>query len=122
MLTFLYTGENFLTMNVHLLSHLHECVLDWGPLWAYSCFYFEGMNGQLKRFFHGTREMNKQVKKIMSIALVFSNLLAHSLFQLAFCYTMSQILPSLLSEQRSVHVQGVMDVLLNKERCVNCHA
>ncbi len=30
------------TMKVHLLSHITECVKDWGPLWAYSCFSFEG--------------------------------------------------------------------------------
>ena len=54
-------GRRFCTMNVHMLSHLAQCVRNWGPLWAYSCFPFEGMNGHIKGFFHGTREMNKQV-------------------------------------------------------------
>ena len=35
-------------MNVHLLCHLVDCVTNWGPLWAYSCFTFESFNGQLK--------------------------------------------------------------------------
>ena len=35
-------------MNIHLLSHIAECVRNWGPLWAYSCFQFEGMNRELK--------------------------------------------------------------------------
>ena len=50
-----FTGENGCTMNVHLLRHLPVCVRNWGPLWAYSCFPFESMNGHLKIHFHGTR-------------------------------------------------------------------
>ena len=57
-----FTGSSFLTMNVHnMLRHSVQCVKDWGPLWCYSCFPFEGMNRQLKAFFHGSRNMNKQV-------------------------------------------------------------
>ena len=52
-------------MNIHLLSHLPECVKKWGPLWAYiafySCFAYESMNGHLKKMFHGTRNTSKQV-------------------------------------------------------------
>lgn len=57
----LYTGEKWTTMNVHLLSHLVDCVKCWGPLWAYSCFAYETMNGHLKKLFHGTKNMSKQV-------------------------------------------------------------
>ena len=59
----LFAGNKFATMNVHMLSHLVESVRCWGPLWSYSCFSFEGMNGYIKTFFHGTREMNTQVSK-----------------------------------------------------------
>ena len=48
-------------MNVHMLQHLPECVQLWGPLWAYSCFHFENLNGYIKTLFHGTRDMTKQV-------------------------------------------------------------
>ena len=57
----IHIGDNIATMNIHMLSHLAECVRNWGPLWAYSGFCFEGMNGYIKGFFHGTKEMNKQV-------------------------------------------------------------
>ena len=57
------------TMNVHLLSHLPDCVYQWGPLWAYSCFHFENMNGKLKNLFHGTKNMSKQVKLCCSVYL-----------------------------------------------------
>ena len=55
------TGVKSTSMNIHLLSHLPECVRQWGPLWAYTCFHFENMNGYLKLLFHGTRDMTKQV-------------------------------------------------------------
>ena len=64
MLLFMYgyiLGEKKTTHNVHLISHLVDCVHSWGPLWAYTCFVFETMNGQLKKLFHGTRDMSKQV-------------------------------------------------------------
>ena len=32
-----------------------------GPLWSYSCFQFESANNQLKKLFHGTRDMSEQV-------------------------------------------------------------
>ena len=63
-LSFMYgyiIGEKRTTHNVHLISHLVDCVHSWGPLWAYTCFVFETMNGQLKKLFHGTRDMSKQV-------------------------------------------------------------
>lgn len=66
--------ESSTIMNVHMLSHLHHCVLNWGPLWAYSCFSFEGMNGHLKQMFHGSQDMTKQM---------------------AFSYVMLQVLPSI---------------------------
>ena len=48
-------------MNMHLLIHLSQCVQDWGPLWAYSCFQFWSANNYLKKLFHGTRDMSEQV-------------------------------------------------------------
>ena len=34
------------------------CKCLWDPLWAYSCFPFEGMNHILKLLFHGTHDMS----------------------------------------------------------------
>ena len=56
-------GEEKCTMNVHILSlfvHM-ECVRNWGPIWCYSCFAFEPRNSDIKRLFHGSRVMSKQV-------------------------------------------------------------
>ena len=43
------------TMNLHSLIHLSQFVRLWGPLWCYSCFGFESMNGHLRKSCHGTR-------------------------------------------------------------------
>ena len=66
------TGKNACTMNVHLLKHIPECVQNWGPLWAYSCFPFESMNGHLKKYFHGTKNMNTQVMSLYRFIQVVS--------------------------------------------------
>ena len=49
------------TMNVHSLIHLAQTVRNFGPLWSYSCFGFESMNGHLKKHFHGTRNILPQL-------------------------------------------------------------
>lgn len=61
MIIIFHAGKSSCTMNVHLLSHLVDCVERLGPLWAYCAFPFEGRNGDLKKMFHGTRDMSKQV-------------------------------------------------------------
>ena len=63
----LSSGQDGCTMNVHMLKHLPACVANWGPLWAYSCFHFESVNGHLKAHYHGTRAMNFQVYNIIII-------------------------------------------------------
>ena len=73
-----FIGEDGCTMNVHLLCHLLKCVLDWGPLWCYSCFPFESVNGRLKTHYHGTRCMNRQ---------------------LGFSYIMLQLLPKRVEQE-----------------------
>ena len=46
------------TMNGHSLIHLSQTVQDYGPLWAYSSFGFESMNGH---YCHGTRNVLPQL-------------------------------------------------------------
>jgi hypothetical protein len=58
---FFVAGVRSATMKVHLLQHLPEVVEKWGALWAYSCFWFESLNGLLKRFVHRTRYVSSQI-------------------------------------------------------------
>ena len=53
--------EKLCTANTHILAHLSESVQNWGPLWAYSCFGFESMNGHLRANCHGSRYVLPQL-------------------------------------------------------------
>lgn len=50
-------------MNVHSLIHLVQTVRNFGPLWSYSCFGFENMNGHLRKHCHGTRNVLPQLAR-----------------------------------------------------------
>jgi hypothetical protein len=54
-------GENIMGLNVHNLPHLVECVRQWGPLWAWSCFAFESFNGNILKSVHGTGNVCRQI-------------------------------------------------------------
>ena len=47
--------EEMLSPNLHSVVHLSRFVQMLGPLWAYSCFGFENMNGYIKQHRHGCR-------------------------------------------------------------------
>ena len=84
-------------MKIHQLIHLGECVRDWGPLWSFSCFPFESMNSVLKDHFNGTKNMNSNV----TFGLI--GLFVLLFFQLAFSYTLMQLLPSFKSDA-NIHI------------------
>ena len=54
-------GKNNCTLNVHNVSHLTQYVRRLGPMWAYSCFPFEDMNGALMKLVHGTGDVCLQI-------------------------------------------------------------
>jgi len=56
-----FYGTRYMTANVHNLLNLADCIRELGPLWAYSCFHFEGQNGALKSLIHGTQRIEKQI-------------------------------------------------------------
>lgn len=49
-------GIKEMTYNVHLVTHLVDCCRDYGPLWTFSLFVFEDINGVLKKFVKGPKE------------------------------------------------------------------
>lgn len=69
-----FYGEEYMTYNAHLLLHLVDSVKNWGPLWGYSLFPFESMNGTLGRFVNGTRYAHLQIVEKFSILKNLSNL------------------------------------------------
>jgi len=56
----LYGSKN-MTFNIHILLHIPNCVRNWGPLWNYSNYSFENVNGVLLNLFHGTQAVGKQI-------------------------------------------------------------
>lgn len=54
-------------INVHSLLHLPELVRDLGPLYCYSLFGFEGLNGNLLKLVHGTQQAQMQIVNSVSV-------------------------------------------------------
>ena len=59
-----FSGEAKCGLNVHNLAHICTNVRSWGPLWCYSCFRFEDLNGDCVKAVHGSRDICNQVIKI----------------------------------------------------------
>ena len=56
-----------MTANVHNLLHLPKIVKEFGPLYIYSCFPFEGANGSLLSYIKGTQHVDAQILETVSI-------------------------------------------------------
>ena len=59
---YLHEGEGSCGLNFHNLSHLVKYVKAWGLLWAWSCFGFENMNGEVLKLVHSTGNVAKEVQ------------------------------------------------------------
>ncbi len=72
----------YCTLNVHQLLHLTDCVRNNGPLWAYSCFAFESVNGELMKLFHGTQSVDTQIVSAVNV----HHMLVHMLMKVQPTY------------------------------------
>lgn len=54
-------SETECTLNAHLLLHICDHVRHWGPLWVFSTFGFESMNGYLVGHIHATYRVADQL-------------------------------------------------------------
>ena len=63
-----YYGKRFMTANLHHLLHLPQVVHDFGPLYSYSCFPYEGLNGQLLNCIKGTQHVEIQILETICIS------------------------------------------------------
>ena len=62
-----YYTKRCYTANMHLLLHLPQVVLKYGPLYSYSCFAYEGLNGHLLNAVKGTQHVDQQVIQSLNI-------------------------------------------------------
>ncbi|XP_039304914.1 uncharacterized protein LOC120357714 [Solenopsis invicta] len=56
-------GQEFMKFNVHLLLHIPKSVSAFGSLWAHSAYPFEHYNGRLKKLYHNTQAVPRQICK-----------------------------------------------------------
>ncbi|XP_062705641.1 uncharacterized protein LOC134287586 [Aedes albopictus] len=61
-------GIDEMKYNVHLLLHIPACVNNFGPLWAFSLFCFEDMNGVLKKYIKGSNQPIIQIASRCKLA------------------------------------------------------
>ena len=62
-------GIHNMSINTHSILHLTDVVRDLGPLYIYSCFPYESLNGDIKNLFHGTQAVDKQVANAVGILI-----------------------------------------------------
>ncbi|KAE8744268.1 hypothetical protein FOCC_FOCC009083 [Frankliniella occidentalis] len=51
----------YCSINIHLLLHLADCVRHLGPLWVFTCFPLENLNGLIVGNIHGKTSVDSQV-------------------------------------------------------------
>ena len=56
-------GKSSITPNMHLHCHLAECILDYGPVYAFWCFSFERYNGILGTYQHNNKAIPIQMMR-----------------------------------------------------------
>ncbi|XP_062551229.1 uncharacterized protein LOC134216332 isoform X2 [Armigeres subalbatus] len=66
-------GIDEMKYNVHLLLHIPLCVRNYGPLWTFSLFNFEDMNGVLKKYVKGPKDPILQIATRCTLAQVQEN-------------------------------------------------
>ena len=80
-------GKESLVINMHLACHLHECILDYGPVNQFWCFGFERFNGILGSYPNNHQHVSVTMMKkfedcLQSVVIVF--MLSSSLFSPKF--------------------------------------
>lgn len=54
-------GLQFCSINIHQLRHLPDNVMKLGPLWVFSCYQYENLNGLFLTLVHGTGHIETQI-------------------------------------------------------------
>lgn len=68
-------GIQFCSMNIHQLLHSGDYVRNLGPLWAYTCYEYENINGQFLKLIHGTCRIDTQVANSHTLFIKMAKLI-----------------------------------------------
>ena len=60
-------GIKAMTYNVHLLLHLCKCVMNWGPLWSNSTFYYESENHRVLKAIKCAKGVTQQIARFVNL-------------------------------------------------------
>ena len=69
--------KEVMSFNLHLMTHLCDCIQRFGPTWTHSNFPFESFNKELLGNCHGTRYYLEQIAASMQRARALDYLLGH---------------------------------------------
>ncbi|KAK3924797.1 Solute carrier family 12 member 4 [Frankliniella fusca] len=67
---------DYLTINIHLLLHLHSVVVNQGAAWVYTCFPLESLNGVILSLVHGTRWAEQQIATSVQTCLALPEIVS----------------------------------------------
>lgn len=109
-----YFGVTSMVLNVHLLIHIAQSVLNWGPLWTHNTFVYEGQNRHLLQLLHSPGQVVKQIARkflIYTNFFILCNELISTKSIITFCeYVLEKKL------QHFIRCEGVI-LLGRKEIC-----
>ena len=124
-------GKRGMTINVHSVLHLPQVVRDLGPLWAYSCFFFEGLNGVLLKNIHGTQYVGLQCVRTFSMLQGFPALeemldipyhnTPSFMKKLTCSFAIRESEPKPLGRLKSNISEGVKNLLKKSGQDYECH-
>eukprot|EP00734_Pompholyxophrys_sp_LG126_P000550 Pompholyxophrys_sp_v1_NODE_280_length_871_cov_30.926566.p1 type:complete len:142 gc:universal NODE_280_length_871_cov_30.926566:451-26(-) len=108
-------------MNIHCLRHLSDCVYFNGPLWAYSCYPSESVNGLLKRNLHGTYQFQTSLIET-SIAHIYLSSVYKNLNMSTACseYVKRMDVFDIPSESgNDIHTYGGVKTIITPNWCID---
>ena len=109
-----YYPDKMCSSNVHGLIHLAYFVRRLGPLWAYSCFGFENMNGYIKKQRHGFKNFLPSL--LRSICMKFSvNSYVNELSSSEQDKTLQFLSKEISNTEEGIRGKILNTVLLNEE-------
>lgn len=68
-------GEMHISFNLHLLTHLADSVINWGPLWSHSAFLFEDFYQEILKYIRSSQGVSTQVVDSFRERYVMNNLM-----------------------------------------------
>lgn len=67
-------GLEHVSFNAHLLTHLPESVLNWGPLWTHSAFCYENFHQVLKKLVKSSNSAELQILESLRCIITLNKL------------------------------------------------